>query len=441
MIIRRIPLPKQNKLRTFRRLMKYVRQPTKVAWIIASGRLPHPEYAEWLMTGTAAANPRVTKPAVHLVLGWSPDERPTLDQMQVSVHTALHAAGLFDHEWIAAAHHDALHPHVHVVANRVHPVTFRPNDDSWSRLRLFNAARELNERFGWRSFPSQTDVVQINGTRFERWEVQPSSLRGSTGDMLVPTFQEWLARDIRPLLLGVVSRNDATWRDVHGLLAEHGVRYQPTGRGAVVFDVDEPRFRARASHLGRFASLARLEMRLGPYVDLPSEIEIDRSRSYRNAIRRGPDRRPPALRARYRADVADMLAARDVRRPIERWSDQRASERERRAQLRAVQRTRRAAIEDVPARERWAACLLAQIQSSIERDELRATVAKERRDLSRELFATQRLPSWRSWMVTQVKNNDQQALAYLATMRRERSLGRLWEQLVPSQAPRTRLSR
>jgi hypothetical protein len=69
--------------------------------------------------------PKTRRPVLHAVLGWhSADlEWLTLDHLEASVRHALRQMGLEEHQCVWVAHTDTGRPHVHLVANLVHPAS------------------------------------------------------------------------------------------------------------------------------------------------------------------------------------------------------------------------------------------------------------------------------------------------------------------------------
>ncbi|KAB2914560.1 MAG: AAA family ATPase [Hyphomicrobiaceae bacterium] len=64
--------------------------------------------------------------AYHFVLSWKPEENPpTPEGMADHARQVLQLLGLGEHEAVLIAHGDTDNPHIHVVANRVHPTTGR----------------------------------------------------------------------------------------------------------------------------------------------------------------------------------------------------------------------------------------------------------------------------------------------------------------------------
>ncbi len=65
-------------------------------------------------------------PVYRFVISWSQDEdAPSPKEMADHARQILHLIGLGDHEAVLVVHGDTDHPHIHVVANTIHPVTGR----------------------------------------------------------------------------------------------------------------------------------------------------------------------------------------------------------------------------------------------------------------------------------------------------------------------------
>jgi hypothetical protein len=62
-------------------------------------------------------------PINHYVLSWPQGERPTPDQIEEAVDLFLDELGLTGHQAIYGLHADTDNRHLHMMVNRVHPVT------------------------------------------------------------------------------------------------------------------------------------------------------------------------------------------------------------------------------------------------------------------------------------------------------------------------------
>lgn len=66
---------------------------------------------------------KLEKPVFSYSLSWHPEQKPSKERMLMAVSRSLQALDLGEHEAMIIAHGDRRHPHVHIVVNRVHPVT------------------------------------------------------------------------------------------------------------------------------------------------------------------------------------------------------------------------------------------------------------------------------------------------------------------------------
>ena len=109
-----------------------------------------PELAAVLMQASASQNLRVLRPAHHFVLEFAPADRVDRTLMERVADRLLAELGLGEHQAVFVAHHGTPHPHLHVMANRVHPETGRgwSTWHSWSRAR--EVLCELEKAFGLR---------------------------------------------------------------------------------------------------------------------------------------------------------------------------------------------------------------------------------------------------------------------------------------------------
>ncbi|NBU58964.1 MAG: hypothetical protein EBS23_04160 [Betaproteobacteria bacterium] len=69
--------------------------------------------------------PKTKRPVLHAVLAWHPSDLEwlTREHLADTVQSALAAMGLSEHQCVWVTHTDTGRPHVHVVANLVHPDT------------------------------------------------------------------------------------------------------------------------------------------------------------------------------------------------------------------------------------------------------------------------------------------------------------------------------
>ena len=122
--------------RSFKSLGNYLvvgrggEEPNRVAWSTARN-LPtdDPQLAAKIMRATAAQNVRVDQPVYHLALSFDPRDAVDRQQMERVADRVLVELGLRDYQCLIVAHGDRQHPHLHILINRVHPLSHK----AWDR--------------------------------------------------------------------------------------------------------------------------------------------------------------------------------------------------------------------------------------------------------------------------------------------------------------------
>jgi len=98
--------------------------------------------------GLSARGRKNETPVLHYTLAWHIDDKPTPEQMQAAALASLRVLGLEEHEALIVAHDDKTHPHVHIVANTVHPYTGRTAALKYSKERLSEWAEAYEREHG-----------------------------------------------------------------------------------------------------------------------------------------------------------------------------------------------------------------------------------------------------------------------------------------------------
>lgn len=99
-------------------------------------------------SGQSRAGRKLEKPVFAFSLAWHPEQSPTPDHMLATARKAIAALGLSDHETLIVAHKDEPQKHVHVIVNRVHPITGMAGDVRNSKRKLSDFAREYEREDG-----------------------------------------------------------------------------------------------------------------------------------------------------------------------------------------------------------------------------------------------------------------------------------------------------
>lgn len=98
--------------------------------------------------GLSARGRKNTTPVLHYTLSWHADDAPTPEQMKAAAVASLKQLGLEGHEALIVGHHDKKHPHLHIVANTVHPYSGRTAALKFTKERLSEWALAYEQELG-----------------------------------------------------------------------------------------------------------------------------------------------------------------------------------------------------------------------------------------------------------------------------------------------------
>lgn len=121
---------------------------------------------------------RPDRMAFHFILSWHPEDRPTPEHMAETALDALVALGLAEHQAIIVGHGDTNAPHVHVIANAIHPDTGKAAKLGWryrTMSRWAGGYEESNNciRCPQRISSGQLRTLHIVETRSRVWPEAP----------------------------------------------------------------------------------------------------------------------------------------------------------------------------------------------------------------------------------------------------------------------------
>ena len=289
MIVKKVANPAKSSTKAVRitSLVDYIRTPESenaTEKCILTGtrnldtRLPPAQTAE--MIALAELGVRSPDPIEHYILSWRADEHPTPAQVEEALDILVDEMQVQDHQVVYGLHADTDNTHLHVVINRVHPVPdIHPKtrelrfrvvkiNRGFDREAAHRAGVRIEHAQGWK--PDANKRYQVCGIDrdgkpvLERAPRDPDRQRQPGQQELDRerrTGEKSAARIAIERALPILEQA-RSWKDLHAGLAGHTMRYEKTGRGAVIWVGDQP---VKASQLGRGATLASLEARLGPY--------------------------------------------------------------------------------------------------------------------------------------------------------------------------------
>jgi hypothetical protein len=268
------------------------------------------------MAATATAITRSPDPIRHYELSWRKGSAvPTGEQVEEAVEIFRETMGIRDLQLVYALHTNTECPHLHIVTNRVHPVTNKMVviNGNYDIKAGHLAAARIVERLGLEPLENAIYVPDGKGGFKEREGdraaplIRPASVR----DMEVRTgMKSATAKAVERAAPAIAAA--ATWEELHRDLEALGMTYALKGGGAVVV-VDG--VEVKASSVAREASLLRLEKRLGVFrrpddddALPPSMTPAPEAGSRPPAA--APPARPPGLKGGTKPrDLAKAIAA------------------------------------------------------------------------------------------------------------------------------------
>ena len=99
-------------------------------------------------SGQSRAGRKLEKPVFAFSLAWHPEQSPTQEHMLATAREAIAIMGLSEHEAVIVSHSDEPQKHVHVIVNRVHPITGLAGDVRNSKRKLSDFALQYERQDG-----------------------------------------------------------------------------------------------------------------------------------------------------------------------------------------------------------------------------------------------------------------------------------------------------
>ncbi len=226
----------------FTALARYLEQPkagrhnhVRVAWTTPRMLIDDscPKAAAREMRIVANGSSSVRKPVLHVSISWAPEDNPSRDQMEEVADTVLNSINMKHHQALYVAHGDEDYDHLHVMANRVHPITRRAANMYHYWYDIAKVLRHAERRMGFREVPGH--LYQLPDQR--RPERSQSFSKGAYKTAMrgqgMP-FQMLVNR-----AAGQDFKQANSWDDLTARLRRHGLRMEPQRTGIVVTDGQE----------------------------------------------------------------------------------------------------------------------------------------------------------------------------------------------------------
>jgi hypothetical protein len=233
------------------------------------------------MQGVASLNDRCKDALCHYELAWPPGERPTRPQWTDAALQTLKALGYRDHQYMIVAHDDKKHFHIHIMLNKVHMETLRAHTPYRDWFTLDAAVRYLEAKHGWTHTPGpmrwdEESKQAVPMSRSERIALR-SAQQHPTGAAAQfehyqdkESFQTYVRREIAPRVRSLLTRQNATWDDLHRLLSKAHLKLEKGESGGYTVLAIDHNIRVKASDVFRNDFAGRInrqatETALGPW--------------------------------------------------------------------------------------------------------------------------------------------------------------------------------
>jgi hypothetical protein len=423
-MLAKVPKKRGDGRTSFRLLIAYVTRAEDDVSVETSTNCLSLHTAPAEMRAVADRSARVHDPVFHFVISWREGEQPTREQAFEAGRMALDALGMpsDDHQHVFAIHRDTDNVHLHVVVNRVSQETGRAMHPGLSYLKLDQCMREIELYQGWAHdngpfVARQRDgrsIVERDRERRDRSKVdfRPAGARDMEAFAGIESLAGYIEGAPKQDLLAVLKQPDATWQDLHEVLARHGLELRIKGQGLAIYAKDRNELTpVKASSVHEQLGKGKLEKRLGPYVEPIRVIRV--SDAERRYSERDPDKRAARreerarmradLKRRYGEDYARQRRAFDTERQQLRHQHQDAYKtllkrhREVREQIRH---------SDLSAVEHKAAYSISAFERARELEVLREQQQQERQTRNRP-------ETYREWVERMAALGDEAAIAQL----------------------------
>lgn len=227
------------------------------------------ESAALEMQSISDQNIRCKDPVYHFILSWQEDENPSEDQIFDSVYHSLRGLGMGNHQYVASIHRDTDNVHVHVAANRVHPVTFKA-------VNLYNDADKLQRICRALELKHNFKVDNGSWIRDENNNVVRAPRRHKIAPRGAATLEHFADKEslytyavthCRREINTMFRNKTACWESIHNVFSTAGLKLEARGEGMIVRDAFNPEqtpIKASRIHVGM--TRQRLESKIGPFV-------------------------------------------------------------------------------------------------------------------------------------------------------------------------------
>lgn len=234
------------------------------------------------MTANSLGAVRSSDTIHHVVLSWPPDEWPTQAQVVEAVQIYVDHIGFADHLYVFGLHDDTDNAHLHIILDRATPEgKVAKINKGFTQIVGAEVVALIEAAQGWAPEEKAMFSVLEDGSLVRSYRHRElSDLAPAPPQRVVDqTVRVGGQSEIQKVQLEVsdLFTKVQSWPELHAALAEVDLKFELKGRGAII-RIDEEHA-VKASSISRFASLRKLEARLGQFADpeatstLPSPVK------------------------------------------------------------------------------------------------------------------------------------------------------------------------
>jgi hypothetical protein len=222
---------------------------------------------------------------------------------------------------MVVAHDDRAHFHIHIMVNKVHPETYRALTPFRNWFTLDAAARALEARYGWTHTPGpirwDEESKQVVRTSSSERNALRTARQQPTGAAAKfehyhdeESLQTYVRREVAPSVRKLLTRQNATWENLHRLLSMAHLRLEKRESGGYSVLAVDSNIRVKASDVFRDNFAGKInrqttEAALGPWTPASTFGYEEPQHAVRTPVRNSALRE--ARKAQRQADRSALM--------------------------------------------------------------------------------------------------------------------------------------
>jgi len=216
---------------------------------------------------------RSSDPMEHIVFSWQESEIPTDENIERLIDVLLEQTKMKDHQIVYSLHKDTDNVHLHVMINRVNPVTCRAKHMEWKLNEILKVVALIEHEQNWKT---ETNAVyrildgKLKDMRAPSSPDRKKTVNGKLRDNEIRTGEKSALRQAQEQAIPIL-KSTKDWQNLHERLAKIGMKYEKKGSGALIFVGDVP---VKASDVGSPYTLSKMQKLLGQYQPPRTDLKI-----------------------------------------------------------------------------------------------------------------------------------------------------------------------